>query len=251
MPSNTTNLALYKKNPATDGLDTFNIDTMLNENWDKIDANVPMRTTANITLYVRTDGNDANSGTADTAGGALKTIQAAINKLPQIINHAVTINVAAGTYNETVTVSGFYGGPSIFINGAAGVADTHVVRRFFFKNNHIPIVLIGFKLTETTDVNVQITSCEYVNVISCRCIDLASWTAIAVLASNAKIDSCNLSNKSVAISSELLSRVLSLNNTGSGNTVGLSTIGAAYIGKEGTQAGATTPETVGPGCQII
>jgi hypothetical protein len=40
MPSNTTNLALYKKNPATDGADTFNIDTMLNENWDKIDTAV-------------------------------------------------------------------------------------------------------------------------------------------------------------------------------------------------------------------
>jgi hypothetical protein len=38
MPSNTTNLALYKKDPATDGADTFNITTMLNDNWDKIDA---------------------------------------------------------------------------------------------------------------------------------------------------------------------------------------------------------------------
>jgi hypothetical protein len=37
MSSNTKNLGLYKKDPATDGNDTFNITTMLNENWDKLD----------------------------------------------------------------------------------------------------------------------------------------------------------------------------------------------------------------------
>jgi hypothetical protein len=40
LSSNTTKLNLYKKNPDTDGNDTFNIETMLNENWDKIDQNV-------------------------------------------------------------------------------------------------------------------------------------------------------------------------------------------------------------------
>ena len=37
MPDNTPVLGLYKKNPATDGNDTFNITTMLNDNWDAID----------------------------------------------------------------------------------------------------------------------------------------------------------------------------------------------------------------------
>lgn len=37
MSSNTPNLNLLKKNPATDGNETFNVQTMLNENWDKID----------------------------------------------------------------------------------------------------------------------------------------------------------------------------------------------------------------------
>ncbi|MEC0264457.1 hypothetical protein [Paenibacillus anseongense] len=38
MPSTTTNLGLYKKNPSTDGNDTFDINTMLNDNWDRLDA---------------------------------------------------------------------------------------------------------------------------------------------------------------------------------------------------------------------
>lgn len=40
MASNTPNLNLYKKDPVVDGEDTFNIETMLNENWDKIDQTV-------------------------------------------------------------------------------------------------------------------------------------------------------------------------------------------------------------------
>ncbi|MEK4116571.1 hypothetical protein NST44_10385 [Paenibacillus sp. FSL W8-0919] len=40
MASNTPNLGLLKKDPMTDGNETFNIETMLNENWDKIDEAV-------------------------------------------------------------------------------------------------------------------------------------------------------------------------------------------------------------------
>lgn len=38
MATNTPNLNLYKYNPTTDGNETFNIDTALNENWDKVDV---------------------------------------------------------------------------------------------------------------------------------------------------------------------------------------------------------------------
>ncbi|MFD3259980.1 hypothetical protein ACE3MQ_15335 [Paenibacillus lentus] len=40
MASNTEHLNLLKKDPVADGNETFNIETMLNENWDKIDAAV-------------------------------------------------------------------------------------------------------------------------------------------------------------------------------------------------------------------
>lgn len=38
MAENTPNLNLYKKDPLTDKNDTFNITTMLNDNWDKLDS---------------------------------------------------------------------------------------------------------------------------------------------------------------------------------------------------------------------
>ncbi|MEI0738778.1 phage tail protein [Paenibacillus sp. JTLBN-2024] len=40
MASNTPNLGLLKKDPIADGNETFNIQTMLNDNWDKIDEAV-------------------------------------------------------------------------------------------------------------------------------------------------------------------------------------------------------------------
>ncbi|MGG4341019.1 phage tail protein [Paenibacillus lautus] len=40
MASNTPNLGLLKKDPMVDGNETFNIETMLNENWDKVDEAV-------------------------------------------------------------------------------------------------------------------------------------------------------------------------------------------------------------------
>lgn len=50
MASNTENLNLLMKNPSTDGADTFNVQTMLNDNWQKIDNNAGAvaQTLANI-----------------------------------------------------------------------------------------------------------------------------------------------------------------------------------------------------------
>ena len=40
MSSNTAKIGLYKANPITEPNDNFNIDTLLNNNWDKIDVAV-------------------------------------------------------------------------------------------------------------------------------------------------------------------------------------------------------------------
>ena len=55
MASFTSFLNLLKKNPATDGKDTFNIETMLNENWDKIDLKVEENSSAIGQIAVRKD----------------------------------------------------------------------------------------------------------------------------------------------------------------------------------------------------
>ena len=83
------------------------------------------------TLYVDgTNGSDTqNKGTATTTG-AYATIQYAINQVPALLFGSVTINIAAGTYREQVTIRGktFAGNYTITLTGAitvqSGFPDT-------------------------------------------------------------------------------------------------------------------------------
>jgi hypothetical protein len=62
-------------------------------------------TTAAMTLNVDPTGNNNNACTS-TGTGACLTIQGALNKVPKLLRHLVTINIAAGTYGSFF-VSGF------------------------------------------------------------------------------------------------------------------------------------------------
>jgi hypothetical protein len=66
---------------------------------------VPIWLTANKTWYVRTDGNDANDGSANTAAKAFRTIQGALNYVSENFNlgsYTGTIRVLQGQYNEHI-----------------------------------------------------------------------------------------------------------------------------------------------------
>lgn len=73
MASYTEHLNLLKKNPATDGADTFNIETMLNENWDKIDEAVAKK--AELGADGKIPAEQLPEMNYDTAGSAA-TVQA-------------------------------------------------------------------------------------------------------------------------------------------------------------------------------
>lgn len=59
-----------------------------------------------MTLYVDPAGSDSNACTA-SGTSACATLTGALGKLPRNINHAVTINIAAGTYVENPTIGPF------------------------------------------------------------------------------------------------------------------------------------------------
>ena len=68
MASYTKNLNLLKKDPVADGADTFNIETMLNENWDKIDENVA--TGAAMQAHITNQKNPHNVTAAQIGAAA-------------------------------------------------------------------------------------------------------------------------------------------------------------------------------------
>jgi hypothetical protein len=74
---------------------------------------------ANRTYYVRTDGSDANSGLANTSGGAFLTIQKAIDIVAalDLSIYSVSVNVAAGTYTGTIRPRKLTGAGTVTFTG--------------------------------------------------------------------------------------------------------------------------------------
>jgi hypothetical protein len=68
-----------------------------------------LQSSATTTYYVRADGNDANDGLTNTAGGAFLTVQAALtaaSKRNVTKGTTITISVAAGTFTGQIVAAG-------------------------------------------------------------------------------------------------------------------------------------------------
>ncbi|MFG0610842.1 hypothetical protein [Delftia lacustris] len=82
--------------------------------------------TAARTYYVRTDGSDSNTGLSNTAGGAFRTIQKAVDVAAAIDNgnFDITISVQAGTWTAGAELKETVGGGYIVIDGGSAAACT-------------------------------------------------------------------------------------------------------------------------------
>lgn len=110
MASNTPNLNLLKKDPVTDGNDTFNIRTMLNENWDKIDAAVgevreelqdieipdASLTQAGI-VQLSNEINGSRENVAATEKAVSRAFQAGNERKAEVVAALVALGVPAST----------------------------------------------------------------------------------------------------------------------------------------------------------
>ena len=108
MASFTSFLNLLKKNPATDGKDTFNIETMLNENWDKIDLKVEENSSAIGQIAVQKDETKTTNFNPDGSitevtleGGA--TVRTKVTTFPSSTQIVETIVENGITTVKTIT----------------------------------------------------------------------------------------------------------------------------------------------------
>jgi len=125
---------------------------------DFLRLNVREKLTGPRTYYVRTDGNDANNGLANTAGSAFLTIQAAVNAVQKTIDtngFAVGIQVADGSYTSGAVIDGrMIGGGTLYIGGNSATPSSCTVTvsgaDCFAAVNGALVDVRGFKVSTTT-----------------------------------------------------------------------------------------------------
>lgn len=229
------------------------IDAINSHLSDSLAHNAPKYTTANLTYYVdATNGSDINDGLAAGSGRAFKTIAKAVSMIPMIVNHTVTINVAAGTYNESIYLRGFLGRGSITINGGNSTATavnyiiTGTVSVFYCS---CTINVTGFNSTDTTHNNFAGACCVDVNFVYCvSTVAAPSCYGIDFQRCLASVYACQISNHNYAIVTQKCSTVYSDSWTaGSGNGTGLCAATGSTICKNGTQPQGTIAEITNGG----
>lgn len=215
-------------------------------------ANTPVvtATSADVTYYVRTDGSDANTGLVNTAGGAYKTITKAISMVPQIDNHQVTINVAAGTYAEDVVISDFTGRLTLQAGNTA-IGQTNV-QSISFQRCTGRFEAYGFTGTSTA-------ASVFNAVYSQRVIFTICWVSAATSAQSAveytfssgRVQGGAYSNRANGIVAAFSSDIMLVDSTGSGNVTGIISLQGSTIAVTGTLfPTGTTPQFAGSGAFI-
>ncbi|MCI1778093.1 MAG: phage tail protein [Paenibacillus lautus] len=133
MPSQTPNLDLYKVNGETDGNDTFNVDVVLNDNWDKIDAAVGQIQEdlgsvtvpdASLTQKGIVQLSNATNGTRENVAATEKAVKDAYDRGSAGINAAAAAQARAdAAFTQANDGKGKVRTAIIGAKGAVGDAD--------------------------------------------------------------------------------------------------------------------------------
>jgi len=96
--------------------------------WPATPAQIKIKLSGNLTIYIRTDGNDSNNGLINSPSGAFLTIQGAWNAIFNLYDFSgftITFQLGiAGTY-AGATFSGYSG--NVVLNGNSGSPTTYIV----------------------------------------------------------------------------------------------------------------------------
>jgi hypothetical protein len=102
--------------------------TVFRLKWPITPKQVVTKLSGNLTIYVRTDGNDSNNGLTNSAGGAFATIQGAWNAIFGLYDPAgftITIQLGiTGTY-AGAAFSGYNG--SVILSGISGSESSCII----------------------------------------------------------------------------------------------------------------------------
>jgi len=211
-----------------------------------------LKSSSSIAYYVNVaSGSDTNNGTS--AGAAFASIQTAINKLPQMLNHSATIYCATGNYNEAILMYGFVGSGQIWLQGGSSLvsATGYNTERVAAKQNGILVNVAGLNATSTAFSGFGNVNSRKVNFLYCSVLTTGSVDGFTGEGGNTEVSGCDVSNRTFGILATKGGIIFSSNNTGTSNTYGLYARYAGKIGINGTYPAGTTTSLATAGGQIV
>ena len=232
MATNTKNLGLLKKDVATDGNETFNIKTMLNDNWDKIDTAFGKPVYGNELHGLRINENKNieyyNTDTAQwvevKSGVDGAPIKAQNFKVPATEEGQVDFQIPLATFdpeidvmlvmqNRTVLESDEYSitkkGVSHYVTLVEPVKDyaNMALSLFIIKGNVMIKETVDFPIGSTSQVGIvgltnELGESETLAVTQKALNDVATTKADKTQVSEVSTEVTNIKNKVVAFESE-------------------------------------------------
>lgn len=199
MASKTPNLDLLKKDPVADGNDTFNIETMLNENWDKIDAavgevreelkevHVP---SATLTEPGIVQLSSATNSSSEALAATPKAVKSAYDAAVAAQATANAANSAAAAAQNTANSANSAAASAQNTANTSSSAAASALARADAANNAIgplSVLLTGDKSSAVAAINEVFTSgvnakkgiVEVINAMGGRASTTDTWTTLA------------------------------------------------------------------------
>lgn len=154
--------------------------------WPATPAQIKIKLSGNLTIYIRTDGNDSNNGLTNSPSGAFLTIQGAWNaifNLYEFSGFTITLQLGiAGTY-AGATFSGYTG--NVVLNGNSGSPTSYIVNcisgqsyviQCLMQNLTISNLMLDYTYnsTPTSEVTLSAQSGGQINVgpgVTYRCVN--------------------------------------------------------------------------------
>jgi hypothetical protein len=217
-------------------------------------AGIPDRTV----VYAALDQTTADATITVGSGMDYATIQEAIDSLPFIIVHDMTIEIYAGTYSEDLTLFSRIGKGSLLIKSHTG--DTVTINSFYARGL-IGVQTTIYQLTVVGTVTL-VSSTEDPAVMFRNCTNISAYkltitesvtdrTGIRYDASSGIISQGTISNRQYGILAQNRSYVGIQSVAGTGNTYGTYCTGSIATDLNNNTITGTTPRTTADGGVIF
>lgn len=208
--------------------------------------------TGNTTLYVSTIGSDILGDGSEL--NPFRTIQYAIDTLPKDLNsYTAYVQIADGTYEETVTITGFKSG-SVILRTIRGdvISPLTKVTNIICSHNCAYINIGGLDITTTSSDGILCVDCSNVQIGNVRCVGVTD-TFKGVYGAEVnlfRVWNCEISNRKFAV---FFGNSKGYVNgcTGVSNNTGIYAGSGTIINISGSSIGATFPLDHGYGGMLV